>query len=73
MSINLCLILTSFVLLAEGPSISPFACLSPVKDKYFFFLFLFVQSLTVFLASPIETPQAGSGPMDGCSDPVLAN
>jgi hypothetical protein len=29
-----------------------------------------VQSLTAFLATPIEMPQAGSGPMNGCSDPA---
>jgi hypothetical protein len=59
----------SFILLAEGPGISPFACLSPVKHSQ---CFLCVQSLTTFLATPIEMPQAGSGPVNGCSDPVLA-
>jgi hypothetical protein len=46
---------SSFVLLAEGPHMSPFACLSPVKDP---------QSLIACLATPIELPQAGSGPTE---------
>jgi hypothetical protein len=48
----------SFVRLAEGPDMNPFACLSPVVDSQCFLCFLFVQSLTAFLASPIEMPQA---------------
>jgi hypothetical protein len=63
----------SFVHLAEGPDINPFACLSPVVDSQYFLWFQFVQSLTTFLAAPIEMPQAGSGPMNGFSDPVLAS
>jgi hypothetical protein len=63
----------SFVLLAEDHSISPFACLSPVMDSQGFLWFLFVQSLTALLATPIEMPQAGSGPTNRCSDSVLAN
>jgi hypothetical protein len=62
-----------FVLLAEGPCISPFVCLSPVKDSQYSLCFLLVQSLTAFLAIPTEMPQAGSGPVNGCSDPVFAN
>jgi hypothetical protein len=34
---------------------------------------LFVQSLTTFLATPIGMLQAGLGPMNGCSHPILAN
>jgi hypothetical protein len=30
---------------------------------------LFVQSLTVFLATPAELPHAGSGHVNGCLDP----
>jgi hypothetical protein len=56
----------SFVLLAEGLCISPFACLSPVKDSQYSLCFLLVQSLTAFLATPTEMPQTGSGPMNGC-------
>jgi hypothetical protein len=63
----------SFVRLAEGPDINPFASLSPVVNSHCFLCFLFVQSLTAFLAAPIEMPQAGSGPMSGFSDPVLAS
>jgi hypothetical protein len=63
----------SFVLLAEGPDISPFASLSPVVNSQYFLWFPFIQSLTAFLATPIEMPQAGSGPVNGCSDPVLAS
>jgi hypothetical protein len=63
----------SFVLLEEGPSMSPFASLSPVVDSQYSLWFLLVQSLTAFLATPTEIPQAGSGPMNGCSDPVFAN
>jgi hypothetical protein len=55
----------SFVLLAEGPVISPFAWLNSVVDFHCFVWFLFVQSLTM--------PQAGSGPVNGCSDPVLVS
>jgi hypothetical protein len=36
----------SFVLLTEGPDISPFACLSPVVGSRCFLWFLLVQSLT---------------------------
>jgi hypothetical protein len=50
---------------------NPFACLSPVVDSQCFLCFLFVQSLTAFLAAPIEMPQAGSGPMNGLSEPVV--
>jgi hypothetical protein len=63
----------SFVLLAEGPGISPFAFLSPIMDSQYFLWFLFVQSLTAFLANPTEMPQAGLGPVNWCSDPVLAS
>jgi hypothetical protein len=42
-------------------------------DSQRFLCFLLVQSLTAFLATPTEIPHAGSGPMIGCSDPVLAN
>jgi hypothetical protein len=52
---------------------NPFACLSPVVDSQCCLCFLFVQSLTVFLAAPIEMPQVGSGPMNGFSDSVLAS
>jgi hypothetical protein len=63
----------SFVLLAEGPCISSFACLSPVRDSQYSWCFLLIQSLTALLATPLEIPQAGSGPMSGWSDPVFAN
>jgi hypothetical protein len=63
----------SFVLLAEGPCMSPFASRSPVVDSQYSLYFLLVQSLTAFLATPTEIPQTGSGPMNGRSDPVLAN
>jgi hypothetical protein len=63
----------SFVLLAEGPNISPFACLSPVVDSYCFMWFLFIQSLMAFLTTSTEKPQAGSGRMNRWSDPVLAS
>jgi hypothetical protein len=63
----------SLILLAEGPDMSPLACLSPITDSQYFLWFLLVQSLTAFLATPIEMPQAGSGLVNGCSDPVLAN
>jgi hypothetical protein len=64
----------SFVLLAECPCVSPSACLSPVVGSQFFFLlFLFFQSLSACLATPIEMPQAGSGLMNWCSGFVLAN
>jgi hypothetical protein len=56
----------SFVRLAEGPDINPFACLSPVVDSQYFIWFLSVQSLTSFLATPIEMPQAGSDPSCYC-------
>jgi hypothetical protein len=56
-----------FVLLAEGPDISSFACLSPVVDSHCFLWFLFIRSLTALLATPIEMPQAGSGPVNRCS------
>jgi hypothetical protein len=41
-------------------------------DSQCFLWFLFIQSLTAFLETPIEMPQAGSGPVNRCSDPVLA-
>jgi hypothetical protein len=63
----------SFVLLAEGICISPFACVSPVTESQYASWFLLVQSLTAFLATLTEMPQAGSGPMNGCSDPILTN
>jgi hypothetical protein len=47
--------------------------LSPVKDSQNFLWSLFVQSLTALLAIPTEMPQAGSGPMNGPSDPNFAN
>jgi hypothetical protein len=50
-----------------------FACLSPVVDSQCCVCVLFGQSLTAFLAAPIEMPQAGSGPMNGFSDPVPAS
>jgi hypothetical protein len=50
----------SFVRLAEGPDLNPFAYFSPVVDSQYFLWFLFVQSLTAFLAAPIEMPQARS-------------
>jgi hypothetical protein len=50
---------------------SPFASLSPVKDSQYFLWFIVFQSLIAFLATPIEMPQAGSGPMNRYSDPVL--
>jgi hypothetical protein len=62
----------SFVLLTKGHDISPFACLSPVVDSNCFVWFLFIQSLAALLATPIEMQQANSGPINGCSDPVLA-
>jgi hypothetical protein len=62
----------SIVLLAGDPSVSPFACWSPVMDSHCFLWFLFVQSVATFLATPVEMPQAGLGPVNGCSDPVLA-
>jgi hypothetical protein len=34
---------------------------------------MFVQSLAALLATAIEMPQAGSGPVNGGSDPVLVN
>jgi hypothetical protein len=37
--------------------------LSPVVDSQYFLCFLSVQSLTAFLATPIDMPQAGSGPI----------
>jgi hypothetical protein len=45
---------------------STFACLSPLKESRCFVLFLFVQSLTTFLAT-----HGGSTPVNGCSDPNL--
>jgi hypothetical protein len=50
-----------------------FACLSPVKDLQYFLWFTIVQSLIAFLATPMEMPQGGSGPINGCSAPILAN
>jgi hypothetical protein len=44
-----------------------FACLSPVKDLQYFLRFAIVQSLIASLVTPMEKPQAGSGPMNGCS------
>jgi hypothetical protein len=41
-------------------------------DTQCFLWFLFIQFLTASLATPIEMPQAGSGPVNGCSDPVLS-
>jgi hypothetical protein len=61
----------SFFLLAEGPDIRPFACVSIVVDSHSFCWLLFVQSLIAFLVTPIEMPLAGSGPMNGCTDPIL--
>ena len=58
---------TSFVLLAEGPAIKPFACLSPIMDSQYFLWFLSVQSLIAILATPIEMLQVCSHPMNGCS------
>jgi hypothetical protein len=52
---------------------NPFACLSPVMASQWFLWLLYVQSLTAFLAAPVEMPQAGSGPMNGFSDPLLAS
>jgi hypothetical protein len=63
----------SFVLVTGGPSINPFACLSPIMTSQCFLWFLFVQSQTAFLATQIEMLQAGSGPVNRCSDPVLAS
>jgi hypothetical protein len=63
----------SFVRLAEGPDMNLFACLSPIMASRWFLWLLFVQSLTAFLATPVEMPQAGSSPMNGFSDPLLAS
>jgi hypothetical protein len=63
----------SVVLLAEGPSISTFACVSPVTDSQCFFVISLRPVPDRFLATPTEMPQAGSGPMDECLEPVLAN
>jgi hypothetical protein len=63
----------SFVLLADGSDISSSSCLGSVMDFHCFMWFLFVQYLTSLLATPIEMPQAGSGPVNGCWDPVLAS
>jgi hypothetical protein len=46
---------TSFALLAEGPCMNPFACLSPVKDLQYFLCLVIVQSLIAFLATPVST------------------
>jgi hypothetical protein len=51
---------------------NPFACLSPVKDLQYFLWLVIVQSLIAFLATPVDMPQAGSGPMNGCSAPTLS-
>jgi hypothetical protein len=51
---------------------SEVAFLSPRKDSQCFLLSLTVQSLVAFLATPLEMPQAGSGPMNGRSAPSLA-
>jgi hypothetical protein len=64
---------SSLVLLTESPCRNPFACLSPVKDSQYFLWSLFVQSLTAFLAIPAEMPRAGSGPINGHSDPNFAS
>jgi hypothetical protein len=50
---------------------SPFACLSPVKDSQCFLWSLFVQCLIVFLKTPTAMPQAGSGPISDVRIPVL--
>jgi hypothetical protein len=39
---------------------SPFACLSPVKDSQYFLWLIVVQSLIAFLATPIEKEQTMS-------------
>jgi hypothetical protein len=48
----------SLDLLAEGPTNSSFACLSPVRDSHWLIWFLFIQSLAALLATPNEMPQA---------------
>jgi hypothetical protein len=63
----------SFIILAEALIVSPFACLSPVMDSQCFLWFLFVQSPTAWMATPIVVPQAGSGPRNECSGHVLAS
>jgi hypothetical protein len=64
---------SSLVLLAEGPCVSPFTCLSPVTNSQCFLWSLLAQSLTAFLATTTEMPQAGSGPINGHSDPYFAS
>lgn len=64
---------SSLFLLTESPCRILFVCLNPVNDFQDFWLSLFVQSLTHFLAIPVELPQAGLGPMKGLSNPNLAN
>jgi hypothetical protein len=72
--IDLCLVsVDPMILCSQGPDISPFACLSQIVDSYCFEWFLFDQYLTTLLATLIEMPQAGSGPVNGCSDPVLTS
>jgi hypothetical protein len=60
-----------FVLLVEGPDMSP--CLRPIVDSHCFIWFLFAQSLATLLATSIEMPQAGSRLVNRWSDPVLAS
>lgn len=64
---------SSLVLLAEGPCMSAFGCFSPLKDSQCVLWSPSVQSLTAFLATPMEIPKAGSGPMNRCSDASLAS
>jgi hypothetical protein len=57
----------------QGLCMSAFACLSRLKESQRFLLSLIVQSLTTFLETPVQRPQAGSSPMNGRSDPSLSS
>jgi hypothetical protein len=48
-------------------------CLFESSCGFPVFFMISIQSLTAFLATPVEMPQAGSGPVNECSDPVIAS
>jgi hypothetical protein len=52
---------------------SAFACLGPRKESHCLLWPLIVQSLIAFLSAPVKIPQAGSDPVNGCSDPCMTN
>jgi hypothetical protein len=70
---NLLSFKSSVVLLAEGPSKKPFACLCPKMDCQYLWCSLQTQSVMTYLATLPKIPQAVLGPVNGYREPILAS